>query len=161
VGTGQIHATPAEDWSLDALARIAGLSRTAFADRFERVVVLAPIQYVTLWRMRRVRLLLAESEWTIDRVAEQVGYESAAALSRVFKRWVGEPPGRYRRSARGDSRPAARCARERVRATNRPEVEDLVDLRLERLEAFRGDGGPLSWSLSGLFDRCGRRRDDA
>ncbi|NEO42628.1 MAG: AraC family transcriptional regulator, partial [Moorea sp. SIOASIH] len=97
---GQIHAEPANDWSLETLARAAGLSRTVFAERFKQVMGLPPMQYVTLWRMQRARLLLAEGEQTLEHIAELVGYESAAALSRVFKRWVGEPPGSYRRRAR-------------------------------------------------------------
>lgn len=59
-----------------------------------------PMQYVAFWRMQQARKLLAETDLTLDAIASQLGYESAPVLSRVFKRWVGEPPGSYRKQVR-------------------------------------------------------------
>ena len=43
-------------------------------------------------------------------IAEDVGYESAATFSRVFKRWVGESPGNYRHGHRAESEEAGTAA---------------------------------------------------
>ncbi len=95
-----MHENPREAWTLDLLAARAGLSRTVFADRFRRVVGLPPMQYLTFWRMQRARQLLTDTELTLGAVAERIGYESAPSLNRVFKRWIGVPPGDYRKSRR-------------------------------------------------------------
>jgi AraC-like DNA-binding protein len=91
-----IHAQPAAPWSVESLGQAAGMGRTAFAERFRSVVGQTPKQYVTGWRIQRARQLLSESRLSIDQVAEQAGYESAASFSRVFKRVTGTSPGGYR-----------------------------------------------------------------
>lgn len=95
-----IHDDPAGRWTLESLARRAAMGRSHFAERFRDVVGETPHNYVTLWRMQKARALLAESRLSMERVARSVGYDSAASLSRVFKKVVGESPGAYRRHAR-------------------------------------------------------------
>jgi len=95
-----IHGEPRTRWTLDTLGRRAAMGRTAFAERFRRVVGEPPLQYLTRWRIQRARRLLRESQLSIDQIAEQVGYESGASFARTFKKVVGEPPGAYRRGTR-------------------------------------------------------------
>ena len=94
-----IHERAEERWTVDALAREAGLSRTVFAERFRELVGQSPMHYVTAWRMQRARLLLKESDFSIDRIAFEVGYRSPAAFARVFRRTTGQSPGSVRRLA--------------------------------------------------------------
>jgi len=100
-GLTLIHSRFAEPWSLQDLARESGLSRTAFSVRFREVVGLPPMQYLAFWRMQRARQLLAESTFTLEAVAGEVGYQSAPAFHRVFKRWIGRAPGAYRKERQG------------------------------------------------------------
>jgi AraC-like DNA-binding protein len=93
-----IHARPAEPWTLDGLAKEAGLSRTLFADRFHRFVGLPAINYLMNWRIQLASRRLADGEANIATVALEVGYESEAAFSRAFKKLVGVPPATWRRS---------------------------------------------------------------
>src|SRR5450830_1056606 len=46
-----IHAQPAERWTVDALARVANMSRSAFALRFKEILGLTPMEYLIRWRM--------------------------------------------------------------------------------------------------------------
>ncbi len=94
-----IHERADERWTVDTLAREAGLSRTVFAERFRELVGQSPMHYVTAWRMQRARLLLKESDFSIDRIAFEVGYRSPAAFARVFRRTTGQSPGAARRTA--------------------------------------------------------------
>jgi AraC-like DNA-binding protein len=86
-----MHETPRKPWTLDDLADVAGMSRTRFAEHFRRQVGRTPIDYLTVWRMTVARQLLSRGK-PVKSVAQQVGYESAAAFSRVFGRVMGKPP---------------------------------------------------------------------
>ena len=92
-----MHGEPARGWTLEELAKLAGLSRSAFAERFAEVLGQPPIQYLTEWRMQLATGLLAGGKDSIARVAAQVGYESEAAFSRAFTREFGVPPASWRR----------------------------------------------------------------
>ena len=92
-----VHAATQANWTVESMAREAGLSRTAFAERFRRLVGQSPMSYVTAWRMQRARLLLKESDFSIDRIAVEVGYQSPASFARVFRKITGQSPGAVRR----------------------------------------------------------------
>ncbi len=93
-----IHENPAHAWTLKELAGLAGLSRTAFAQRFSRLMAMTPLNYLTLWRMQKARQLLASSQIPIIEVALQSGYGSEAAFGRVFKTHFQVPPASYRKA---------------------------------------------------------------
>lgn len=95
-----LHARPAWSWTLEGLAEEAGTSRSALSERFTQLVGLAPIQYLTRWRMQLAAKQLIETGTKIASVAEQVGYESEAAFSRAFKRYSGQSPGEWRSDRR-------------------------------------------------------------
>ncbi len=94
-----MHDAPAHPWTLEALARTAGLSRTAFATRFSRLLLMTPLGYLTHWRMQQARQLLTDTDRAIIDIAETVGYHSEAAFGRVFKKHFGTAPATYRRRA--------------------------------------------------------------
>jgi AraC-like DNA-binding protein len=86
-----IHEAPKKSWTLDDLAGIAGMSRTRFAEHFRTRIGQTPIDYLTVWRMTIACQLLARGK-PVKSVALQVGYQSAAAFSRVFSRVTGQAP---------------------------------------------------------------------
>lgn len=94
-----IHGRIADAWTTEALAAQAGLSRSAFAERFTEVLGIPPLTYVTRWRMETAARRLRETHDPIAQIAADVGYESEATFSRAFKRELGVSPGRYRRGA--------------------------------------------------------------
>ncbi len=102
-----IHQNPNHGWTVANLAAKVGMSRSTFAGRFVEFVGEPPLHYVTRWRMQKAAALLREGSKTLADIADRVGYESEAAFSKAFKRWVGAAPGAYRKAARGSSRPPA------------------------------------------------------
>jgi AraC-like DNA-binding protein len=92
-----MHTDPARGWTIESLAREAGLSRSALAERFTQLVGQPPMQYLANWRMQTAAHLLRSSAENVGTVAERVGYESEAAFSRAFKKIVGVPPGEWKR----------------------------------------------------------------
>ncbi|HEX7666097.1 MAG TPA: AraC family transcriptional regulator [Polyangiaceae bacterium] len=87
----------ARDWSLDELAKKAGLSRAGFALNFKKWIGITPLEYLTQWRMQIACELLKEEGTRVTEVASAVGYESESAFSVAFTRVVGDRPGHYRR----------------------------------------------------------------
>src|SRR5262249_12177373 len=99
----QMHGQLARSWTVALLARTAGLSRSAFFERFTRRVGVPPMEYLLAWRMAAAKDLLRRRDATLDEVAERVGYGSASTFSTAFSRHVGRPPGRYSREADGSA----------------------------------------------------------
>ena len=93
-----MHAKPAHDWTLDELAKQAGLSRSVLAERFMQFVGIPPMQYLAKWRMQIAAELLTGSNVNVGTIAVQIGYESEAAFSRAFKKMIGVPPSAWRRT---------------------------------------------------------------
>jgi AraC-like DNA-binding protein len=95
----QMHENPARPWTVAQLAKAAALSRSAFFDRFNRTVGVAPMAYLLAWRMALAKQLLRRREGALTDVAERVGYSSASTFSVAFARHVGQSPMRYARVA--------------------------------------------------------------
>ncbi len=91
-----LHERPAEDWTLEALARSAGVSRSVLADRFAQVVGYPPMQYLARWRMQLAARQLSDGSKKIAAIGRELGYESEAAFSRSFKRIAGVSPAAWR-----------------------------------------------------------------
>jgi AraC-like DNA-binding protein len=95
-----IHGDPARPWTVAHLAKKVALSRSAFFERFTRVVGLPPMEYVLAWRMALAKdLLRRDDSIGLAAVAERVGYGSASTFSTAFSRHVGQAPSRYARAA--------------------------------------------------------------
>jgi AraC-like DNA-binding protein len=94
-----LHEQPARPWTVDELAAKVGLSRSALGERFNAQIGVPPMQYLTRWRTSLAARLLRESNFSILRVATDVGYESEAAFNRAFKRELGLPPAAWRKRA--------------------------------------------------------------
>ncbi|TCO55063.1 AraC family transcriptional regulator [Actinocrispum wychmicini] len=93
-----IHQAPGRDWSVTELARLATLSRSAFATRFATLLGQPPAAYVHRQRLERAAHLLLSTTEPVGRVAERVGYASEAAFSRAFTRAYGKSPRSWRRT---------------------------------------------------------------
>ena len=77
---------------MEGLARLAWVSASLLDERFRRVLGLAPIRYLTGWRMHVAEDLLRGTDLGVAGIARRVGYDSAEAFSRAFKREHGDAP---------------------------------------------------------------------
>jgi AraC-like DNA-binding protein len=96
-----IHARYAQPWTLEALAREAGASRTLLAVRFRALVGETPMNYLARWRVTRAANRLRAEPISLERLAEQVGFGSVTVFSRAFRRHMGMTPGKYRHTQFG------------------------------------------------------------
>jgi AraC-like DNA-binding protein len=95
---GILHVQIARRWTTDDLARELAVSRSAFAERFTRLIGEPPMRYLARQRFEQATGQLRESADPIARVAFDVGYESEAAFNRAFRRVYGVPPATWRRA---------------------------------------------------------------
>jgi AraC-like DNA-binding protein len=93
-----MHEKPEQGWSLEALAKIAGMSRARFAAGFRQTVGVPPLDYLTDWRVSVAQTLLKRGR-PLKAVAPAVGYSSTAAFSRVFARRTGMSPAAWSAAA--------------------------------------------------------------
>ena len=93
-----LHRDITRRWTVDDLGREVGLSRSALADRFFRLIGEPPMHYLAGWRMQVATQQLRTTSASLAQVAEIVGYDSEAAFSRAFKKAFGAAPATWRRS---------------------------------------------------------------
>jgi AraC-like DNA-binding protein len=92
-----MHADPAHRWTLQELAKRAGMSRSTFALKFKATVGTSPMEYLARWRMLLAGDRLMNSSDPVAVIALSLGYESESAFSTAFKRVTGRSPRRYSR----------------------------------------------------------------
>ena len=102
-----IHEEPSRRWTVERLAEIAGLSRSAFAARFTEVVGETPLKYVAAWRLDLAAEHLRGGTAGIGEIAALVGYGSEAALTRAFRAQFDTTPAAFRRAG-GPPAPSGR-----------------------------------------------------
>lgn len=90
-----IHERPGDRWTVDSLARIAGMSRSGFAQRFAEACGEPAIAYLGRWRMMLATERLSQGE-PIGAVAQNLGYGSESAFGTAFRRIMGVSPGNFR-----------------------------------------------------------------
>jgi AraC-like DNA-binding protein len=93
-----LHRDVTRSWNADELSRQVGLSRSALADRFTRLIGVPPMNYLASWRMHVASQKLRDTSASLAQVADMVGYGSEAAFSRAFKKVFGTAPATWRRS---------------------------------------------------------------
>lgn len=91
-----VHEHPGRAWTMQSMAALACMSRSAFAERFTQLLRMPPIQYVTQWRVSLAEQWLRDRQQSVAGIAQQLGYSSEAAFRRLFKRVSGMCPGRVR-----------------------------------------------------------------
>jgi transcriptional regulator GlxA family with amidase domain len=91
-----MHADMAHRWTLEELAKIAKMSRSAFAASFKNQVGRAPLEYLIQWRMAVARDALRRNTHSISELTFATGYESESAFSTAFRRVVGTSPKQFR-----------------------------------------------------------------
>lgn len=96
----EMHRDPSRAWTVEQLAKVAALSRSAYFQRFTRAVGMPPMEYLLAWRMAIAKDILDRQDLVIEKVAERVGYSSASTFSTAFTRYVGRSPSGYARERR-------------------------------------------------------------
>jgi AraC-like DNA-binding protein len=105
-----IRDQPTRPWTLPALAREVGMSRTLFATRFRAATGESPMRYLAKVRLSQAAGYLRTADLSLDTIAVRTGYGNNASLSKAFKRELGISPGAYRRTRGEAANPAGLIA---------------------------------------------------
>lgn len=97
-----LHRDIARTWTTEELAETVAMSRSAFAERFTRLVGAPPMRYLSQRRLEEASRRLQQTRGTVASIAFGVGYESEAAFTRSFKKAFGLPPVAWRRRQTGE-----------------------------------------------------------
>jgi AraC-like DNA-binding protein len=97
-----MHERPGHDWTLESLAEVAGMSRSAFINAFRNTIGCTPGVYLARWRVLLAQMALRRGQ-PLKLIVEEVGYGSEAALSRAFKAHSGMSPRAWKAEARASA----------------------------------------------------------
>lgn len=97
----EMMENPAVDHSLDELAKVSGMSRSLFAERFTEAFERPPMDLLRQIRLHRAANLLRRTGLPVQIVALAVGYASRSYFSRAFRAAYGADPKSFREQARG------------------------------------------------------------
>ncbi|HWW48794.1 MAG TPA: AraC family transcriptional regulator [Xanthobacteraceae bacterium] len=95
-----VEAQLETDIRLNAMAQVCGLSTEYFMRQFKATVGVSPYQYVLNLRVERVKQLLEQGDQSLSEIALQCGFSHQEHMTRMFRRFTGVTPGRYRRASR-------------------------------------------------------------
>jgi AraC-like DNA-binding protein len=91
-----LHAQPDHSWTVEELAMAVSVARSTLAQRFSVVIGETPMRYLAGWRIQLAKHLLKQTNLKLPEIARHVGFESAPAFNRAFKRHVGQTPAAWR-----------------------------------------------------------------
>lgn len=92
-----MHKDISSPWTVESLASIAKMSRSAFASNFKSTIGQTPMDYLTNWRIYQASVLIRKNGYSLSEACHAVGYESESAFNKIFKRKMGMTPGEFRR----------------------------------------------------------------
>jgi len=95
-----MHDKVAHPWTVDQLARLCAVSRSAFAMRFREIVGTPPLAYLLHWRMALAKDELVQGVLSVGEIAYAIGFQSSSAFTTSVTRMVGCSPRRYAQQVR-------------------------------------------------------------
>ncbi len=76
-----VHENPGHPWTMQSMASLACMSRSAFAERFAQLMKMPPMQYVTQWRVSVAERLLRDRQLSVASIADRLGYKQRSRVS--------------------------------------------------------------------------------
>lgn len=93
-----IHREPEFDWTLSLLGERSGMSKATLVRRFQEIVGVAPMSYISDWRIMKAYNLVKYTSTPLEQIADSLGFASARTLTRSFRRHYNCTPSVLRKS---------------------------------------------------------------
>lgn len=92
----RMDAASHEDWPVERLARVSGVSQAHFARSFKDAFGVPPHRYLLTRRIERATALLRDTDRPIIDIAFETGWKSLGTFGRTFKDVTGDSPSELR-----------------------------------------------------------------
>ncbi|MFW0765532.1 GlxA family transcriptional regulator [Trabulsiella odontotermitis] len=92
----RLHASYADQQSIEEMAALAGMTPRTFLRRFQKATGIRPTEYVQQVRIMKARDALELTGRSVDHIAWEVGYADPSAFRKIFRKITGVTPGQYR-----------------------------------------------------------------
>src|ERR1700750_1500057 len=92
----RMDAASHEEWPVQRLAQVSGVSEAHFARSFKQAFGLPPHRYLLTRRIERAAALLRDTDLPITDIALQTGWTSLGTFGRIFRDIPGASPGELR-----------------------------------------------------------------
>lgn len=128
----RMDAASDEDWPVERLAGVSGVSPAHFARSFKDAFGLPPHRYLLTRRIERATALLRDSDLPITDIAFLTGWGSLGTFGRTFRDVTGESPGQHRARWRATHHQLDRVPACHVQAAHRPDLVTAVSEKRRR-----------------------------
>ena len=135
----RIDAASEEDWPVERLANVSGVSEAHFARSFKEAFGVPPHRYLLTRRIERAKALLRDTDEPIIEIALQTGWNSLGTFGRVFRDVTGESPSELRARERASAHRLDQVPHCFVSAAYRPDLKTAVSEKRRRLTGARTD----------------------
>ncbi len=131
-----MDAASHEDWPVQRLARVSGVSEAHFSRSFKQAFGAPPHRYLLTRRIERAMALLRDTDLPITDIAFQTGWESLGTFGRTFRDITGESPSAIRTRGKATAHSLDRVPFCHISAAHRPDLTIAVSEKRRR--ASRG-----------------------
>jgi len=129
----RMDAASHEEWPVERLAQVSGVSEAHFARSFKQAFGIPPHRYLLTRRIERAMALLRDTDLSITEIGFSTGWESLGTFGRTFRDIAGDTPRAIRARARAAlSRELAAVPACIVRAADRPDLTTAVSEKRRR-----------------------------
>jgi transcriptional regulator GlxA family with amidase domain len=128
-----------EDWPVERLANVSGVSQAHFARSFKRAFGIPPHRYLLTRRIERAKALLRDTDAPIIEIAFQTGWSSLGTFGRVFRDITGESPSAMRQREQASAHRLDQVPHCFVSAACRPDLKIAVSEKLRRETGAKRD----------------------
>jgi len=128
----RMDAASHEDWPVQRLARVSGVSEAHFARSFKQAFGVPPHRYLLTRRIERATALLRDTDLSITEIAFDTGWESLGTFGRTFRDVTGESPSTIRARARTAAHEPGRVPGCFLSAAHRPDLTIAVSEKRRR-----------------------------
>jgi transcriptional regulator GlxA family with amidase domain len=133
----RMDAASHEEWSVQRLAEVSGISQAHFARSFKQAFGIPPHRYLLTRRIERATALLRDTDLPITEIAFQTGWQSLGTFGRIFRDITGESPSESRVRMRATARGLEQVPGCYLGAAQRPDLKTAV---LEKRGGGEGGG---------------------
>ena len=122
----RMDAASHEDWPVDRLASVSGVSTAHFSRSFKEAFGLPPHRYLLTRRIEKATTLLRDTELPVTEIAFRTGWQSLGTFGRVFRDITGESPRTMRSRMRAEATGLDRVPGCFLAAAQRPDLTTAV-----------------------------------